>query len=85
VKWDTVLKKDSTIWNMAGIHFRSLSDCCHPRPERPGTYSVEAVFVYSDLGGWPAPDQDLVSWSGAVEIEVSDPQPGDRFRTWRLR
>jgi hypothetical protein len=69
----------------AGIWLSTLSDCCHPRPERLGLYRVEAVFVYSDLGSWPQSDQDFVARSGTVEVEVGEPQPGDKFRAWRLR
>jgi hypothetical protein len=49
------------------------------------TYRIEAVFVYSDLGGWPESDQDFVARSEPVKIEVGDRQPGDRFRAWRRR
>jgi hypothetical protein len=68
-----------------GAEQSGLSACCQPRPERPGAYNVEAVFVYSDLGGWPQPEQDFVARLGVVEIVVGEPQPGDRFRAWRLR
>jgi hypothetical protein len=68
----------------AGIYFRNLADCCHPRPERLSTYRVEAVFVYSDLGGWPAANQDYVARSGTVEIEVGEPDADDKKPVWRL-
>ena len=69
----------------AGIWLSTLADCCQPRSERPGVYHVEAVFVYSDLSGWPEPNQDLVARSGSVEIVVGEPQPVDQFWAWRLR
>ena len=68
----------------AGVWLSTLSDCCQPRPERPGVYSVEAVFVYSDLSGWPQPDQDFVARSEPVEIVVGKPD-GDKKPSWRLR
>jgi hypothetical protein len=37
------------------IYLGTLADCCQGLPEKPGVYWLEAVFVYSDLGGWPAP------------------------------
>jgi hypothetical protein len=67
----------------APIWFSSLAEYCPV--EKPGVYSVEAVFMYSDLGGWPQQDQDFVARSEGVEIEVGDPQEGDKFRAWRLR
>jgi hypothetical protein len=67
----------------AGIWLTCLRDGCLGRPEKPGVYRVEAVFVYSDLGGWPAPDQDVVARSGAVEVVI---EPDDDMKTsWRLR
>jgi len=66
----------------AGIWLSSLRDYIDVRP---GHHRVEAVFDYSDLGGWPAANRDFVARSKPIEIEVSGPQSGDRFRAWRLR
>jgi hypothetical protein len=67
------------------IPLQALREGCNGRPKNPGRYRIEAVFVYSDLGGWPAPNQDFVARSQSAEVEVRDPQSGDKFRAWRLR
>jgi hypothetical protein len=63
----------------AGIHLSSLRDYLSVPP---GRYRVEAVFVYGDMGGWPAPDQDFVARSEGVEIAVE--QDDDKKPVWRL-
>jgi hypothetical protein len=64
-----------------GIHLSSPRDYMEVPPD---VYHVEVVFVYSDLGGWPAPHQDFVAWSGAVEIEVIETVAAGKERSWRL-
>lgn len=63
----------------AGIYLSSLRDYLDVPP---GVYRLEAVFMYGDLGGWPAADQDFVARSGTVEIAVE--QDDDKKPVWRL-
>ena len=35
-------------------------------------YTVEAVFVYDDLGGWPYGHQHFVARSGTVALEIGE-------------
>ncbi len=67
----------------AGIWLSSLRD--YLEVPSPGVYRVEAVFVYGDLGGWPALDQDFVARSQGVEIVVGAPDGQDKKPSWRLR
>jgi hypothetical protein len=67
----------------AGIYLSTLRDY---RDVFSGLYRIEAVFVYSDLGGWPAPNQDFVARSGTVGIAVTswDRNNGREKNNWRI-
>jgi hypothetical protein len=65
----------------AGFWLTSLRDYL---PVPPGNYIVQAVFVYHDLGGLPAPEQRFVSQSQAVTVDVEEPKD-DKKLSWRLR
>jgi hypothetical protein len=67
----------------AEIARRSLTNLCVDNPKKPSTHTVEAVFVYHDLGGWPESQQDFVARSGTVEIVIGEPD-GDKKPSWRL-
>jgi hypothetical protein len=50
----------------------------------PGDYTVEDVFVYSDLAGLPDGEQRYVARSQAVTVDLEEPED-DKKLSWRLR
>jgi hypothetical protein len=78
-KLPTLTLKPSEIYT-AGIYLTSLR---HYLDVPPGDYTVEAAFVYHDLGGVPAPEQNFVAQSEAVKIVVGAAD-GDKKPSWRI-
>jgi hypothetical protein len=62
-----------------GIYLTTLRDYL---PVPPGDYTVEAVFVYSDLGGLPDGEQRYVARSEGVWIVVEPDD--DKHPVWQL-
>ena len=67
----------------ASFYLSSLQEYLEA-PRGPGRYQLEAVFAQRDFGGWPAPNQRILTRSEPVPIEVARKAPGALRATWKL-